>query len=572
MIDKAIFALPGVRRALALLAALSVLQGLCIVGQAWSLATALTGIWNAGTLADQALWIALFFACFVAKQAAVYAEDAYLDAYAYERADELRQELLRKVFVTKAQVVQDHGTGNVAAAVLEGVDQVQTYFRLILPKITAIALVPLVVLAFTLALDWVSALIMFVMFPFIVLYMVILGRNAKDAASKQYRSFQVLSNHFIDTLRGVDTLKLFGAGKRHGARIFDVSERFREATMKTLRSATLSSLVLDLFSTLSIAAVAFMLGMRLLDGSAQLFPALAILVMVPEYFKPIRTFAADYHASLDGVNALKAIQGIVGAPDEPASDVDLPAWGASSRLELADAGCSYPDHRALEGVDLVAEGFGKYAIVGASGAGKSTLISLLGGFIAPDRGRIVVDGAPLPDFKQEGWQRQIVYIPQDPYLFHATLRENIAFYRPEATSAEVDRAVRVVGLDDLVAELPEGLDTVVGEGARTLSGGQAQRIALARAFLDDTRRILLFDEPTAHLDIETEMELKERMLPLMEGRLVFFATHRLHWLHDMDKIVVLEDGRIAELGTLDELNAAGGALARLAAQTAWDAA
>ncbi|MFR1640361.1 MAG: ATP-binding cassette domain-containing protein, partial [Eggerthellaceae bacterium] len=204
-------------------------------------------------------------------------------------------------------------------------------------------------------------------------------------------------------------------------------------------------------------------------------------------------------------------------------------------------------------MDLVAEGFGKYAIVGASGAGKSTLISLLGGFIAPDRGRIVVDGAPLPDFKQEGWQRQIVYIPQDPYLVHATVRENIAFYRPEATSAEVDRAVRVVGLDDLVAELPEGLDTVVGEGARTLSGGQAQRIALARAFLDDTRRILLFDEPTAHLDIETEMELKERMLPLMEGRLVFFATHRLHWLHDMDKIVVLEDGRIAELGTLDEL-------------------
>ena len=160
----------------------------------------------------------------------------------------------------------------------------------------------------------------------------------------------------------------------------------------------------------------------------------------------------------------------------------------------------------------------------------------------------------------------MAYIPQDPYLFHATLRENLVFYCPDATDDEVARAVEVMGLEGLVDELPRGLDTRIGEGARPLSGGQAQRIALARAFLDRSRRILLFDEPTAHLDIETEMELKERMLPLMEGRLVFFATHRLHWVDDMDLVVVMEGGRVAELGAPEELRAGGGAFARLAAQ------
>ena len=160
----------------------------------------------------------------------------------------------------------------------------------------------------------------------------------------------------------------------------------------------------------------------------------------------------------------------------------------------------------------------------------------------------------------------MIYIPQDPYLFHATLRENIAFYRPGAADEEVERAVRAMGLEGLVAELPEGLGTLVGEGGRALSGGERQRVALARALLDRSRRVLVFDEPTAHLDIETELELKERMLPLMEGRLVFFATHRLHWTHDMDAVIVMEGGRAVEFGEPRALAAQGGAFARLAAQ------
>lgn len=569
MIDRALFALEGIRGALAALVALATARALLAVGQAWALASAVVHLWEGAPLADQGLLVVLFFACFVGGQGVRYVQDAYLDRYAYARIDDLRRKLLQAVFGQGERVVQETGTGSVTALVLEGVDQVETYLRLILPKIVCVVVVPFVVLACVFPVDWVSGLIMLVMYPVIVFYMGLIGATAKAAASLQHEEYQRLSNHFIDSMRGIDTLKLLGRGKSHGARIFEVSERFREATVKTLRIATLSGSVLDLISTLSLAAVAIMLGFRLVDGSIAFFPALFVLVLVPEYFKPIREFASDYHASLDGKNALASIQAIIAsaavAEGERAAG-DVPAWSEEAVLELDGVGFSYPEHEALAGVTFAARGFARIGVIGASGSGKSTLVNLLGGFSAPSAGTVRAAGRTLADLRDPSWQRQVLYIPQDPYLFHATLRENIAFYRPDAGDEDVERAVRVVGLEDLVAELPEGLETLVGEGARALSGGQAQRIALARALLDRSRRILLFDEPTAHLDIETELELKERMLPLMEGRLVFFATHRLHWVHDMDAVLVMEDGRAVEFGAPSELAARGGAYARLAAQ------
>lgn len=569
--------MPGIKGALAFLVAVAALRALAVVGQAWALATALVNLWYGGAVLDQAGWLALFLVCFVGRQALVTVQESYLERYADARADELRQDLLRTVFTEGGSVVQAHGTGTVATMVLEGVDQVETYIRLILPKTVGVVVVPFVLLVFIFPLDWVSGVIALVAFPFIILYMVILGHTAQDEAAKQHATFQVMSNHFIDSLRGIDTLKLFGRGKAHGASIYEVSERFREATMKTLRVATLSSTVLDLFSTFSLAAVAIMLGFRLVDGTLVLFPALLVLILVPEYFKPVRDFASDYHASLDGKNALITIQQLIGQRDEDAAaraaraNEAVPAWDADARLEVRDLGFSYPDAAVLRDVSFSVQGFRKVGIVGTSGAGKSTLVNLLGGFAAPTEGALVVNGEDAGTLGCAAWQKQVVYIPQNPYLFHATLRENIAFYAPDAAEDDIERAVRVMGLEDVVAELPDGLETLIGEGARALSGGQAQRIALARALLDPSRRILLFDEPTAHLDIETELELKERMLPLMEGRLVFFATHRLHWTRDMDLVLVMEDGRIVEAGAPDALLARGGAFARLVSQMGGEA-
>ena len=608
MIDKSLFALPGVRMALLVLVLTDVVRAFAVVGQAWALASAIVALWEGGALIDQLGWILLFFCCFVSRQLLSCIQDAYLENYAAARAEELRQALLKTVFSGGAAVVQEHGTGAVSAMVIEGVDQVETYIRLILPKTVGVVVIPLILLCWIFPQDWVSGVIALVAFPCIILYMVILGHTAQDEAAKRHASFELMSNHFIDSLRGIDTLKLFGRSKEHGDEVYEVSEQFREATVKTLRVATLSSTVLDLFSTGALAAVSIMLGFRLLDGSLALFPALFVLILVPEYFKPVHEFASDYHASLDGKNALSGIQELIAAGEVRAAgmkadagaaeggniasaagasagarlgegapeDEECPGrpdkaaiapWGADSTLELRGVDFAYPDYQALTQVGFSARGFEKLGIVGESGAGKSTLVNLLGGFAAPTAGEVLVDGRAEGDLRQAAWQAQVIYIPQSPYVFHATLRENIAFYCPDADEERIQSAVRTVGLEELVEELPEGLDTLIGEGARALSGGQAQRIALARAFLDDSRRILLFDEPTAHLDIETELELKERMLPLMEGRLVFFATHRLHWMGQMDRILVLEGGRIVESGTLEELQESGGAFCRLVSQT-----
>lgn len=586
MIDKALFALPGFRRALAIMAVAAACTGACVIGQALSLATALTNLWNGGLLAEQAVWLAVFACCFLLRQVVANVQGTWLDDYAAARADELRSAVLRRLFAEGRALVQQAGSGNLTTLVMEGVDQVEAYLRIILPKMAAIVIIPVMLLAVVFPLDWVSGLIALIVFPAIILQMVLIGSTAQQVAAARHEEFQGLSNHFADSLRGIDTLKLFGRSKAHGRAVYESSERFREATMRTLRVATLSSAVLDLFSTVSLAAVAVMLGFRLVDGSVVLFPALAVLVALPEYFRPIKEFASDYHASLDGKNALVSLLRLAGE-GEPAAAEDavrvgapasehgaceskpqpaqsqpqlrsqpqsarVPAWNEDAELALSHVSFAYEEraadgqvvrHEALRDATFSVRGFRKVGVVGPSGGGKSTLVSVLAGFAAPASGTIAVDGEAVPNLELPDWRRQVAYIPQNPYLFHATLRENLTFYRPDATSADVEEAVRVVGLERLVSELPDGLDTLVGEGARALSGGQAQRIALARAVLDPARVVWLLDEPTAHLDIETEMELKERMLPLMAGRLVILATHRLHWLDAMDQVIVLEEGR-----------------------------
>ena len=645
MLDRNLFALPGASCMLAALCVLTLLKAAAVVGQAWTLATAVDLLRAGSPLTDAALALAGFLVCFMARQAVVFFQDGMLERYAGERVAQLRSGLLQRVFAEGPLFVGAMGTGNVVTLALEGAEQVENYLRLVLPKIAGVVIIPLVLLAFAFPFDWVSGLIMLIVFPFIIFYMVLLGKTAKAEADKQHDEFNRLANHFVDTLRGIDTLKLFGRGTDRGEEVFEASERLRRATMKTLRTAILSGAVLDLFATFSVAAVAIMLGFRLVDGSIAFFPALLMLILVPEYFKPIREYASDYHASLDGKTALASLMdAISGAPAlrpaeprvaageesvtrrfavppacRPSELVDAAAsrgteasrdprrsrtevrfapaiprissttetladvtnnqedkkfstWSASSVLEARSVSFDYADHRGLESVSFSVGGFSKIAIVGMSGSGKSTLANVVGGFAEPSEGGFFAsfdDGEEARAFAlaTDTWRRQVAFIPQDPYIFHASLRENIAFYRPDADDAAVARAVEAMGLQALVEQLPQGLDTPIGEGARALSGGQAQRIALARAFLDPSRRILIFDEPTAHLDIETELELKERMLPLMEGRLVFFATHRLHWLDNMDAVMVMENGRMVEFGAPDELLARGGALARLAERT-----
>ena len=568
MFDKRLFALPGAKSAIAWCIATSLLLAALMVGQAAALAWALTLLWGGSALSGVAAQLGAFALCFIGKQAATNIQAKQLELFAAARTEEFRQELSKHLYEGGAPLTQKLGTGAASTLCLDGIDNIEQYMSTALPRTVALVTVPFVLLAVIVFQDWVSALIALLVFPAIILQMVLIGSTAQEEAGKQHREYQRLANHFIDSLRGIDTLKYFGRSNEQADRVYETSEKFRIATMKTLRTATLSGAVLDAFSTISLAAVAVMLGFRLVDGSITLLPALFVLVIMPDYFRPIREFASDYHATLNGKNTLTQVLEVLGCSAEtaakkeshtPGLQADAPKlepWQELSVLTFEHIGISYEGETALKDVSCSFGGFRKYGIVGPSGCGKTTLAQLLAGVLQPTQGSIVVNNHAIETLSMPSWRKQVAYLPQSPHIFSTTLRNNLTFYQPDATEEEIAHALELLGLTSLVTELPKGLDTVVGEGGRSLSGGQSQRVALARAVLHRTCRVLVFDEPTAHLDIETEWELKQRMLPLMEGKLVFFATHRLHWLSEMDEILLLEDGQVRDFGSYEALSKA----------------
>lgn len=568
MFDKRLFALPGAKSAIAWCIATSLLLAALMVGQAAALAWALTLLWGGSALSGVAAQLGAFALCFIGKQAATNIQAKQLELFTAARTEEFRQELSKHLYEGGAPLTQKLGTGAASTLCLDGIDNIEHYLSTALPRTVALVTVPFVLLAVIVFQDWVSALIALLVFPAIILQMVLIGSTAQEEAGKQHREYQRLANHFIDSLRGIDTLKYFGRSNEQADRVYETSEKFRIATMKTLRTATLSGAVLDAFSTISLAAVAVMLGFRLVDGSITLLPALFVLVIMPDYFRPIREFASDYHATLNGKNTLTQVLEVLGCSAEtaakkeshtPGLQVDAPKlepWQEPSVLTFEHIGISYEGETALKDVSCSFGGFRKYGVVGPSGCGKTTLAQLLAGVVQPTQGSIVVNNHAIETLSMPSWRKQVAYLPQSPHIFSTTLRNNLTFYQPDATEEEIAHALELVGLTSLVTELPKGLDTVVGEGGRSLSGGQSQRVALARAVLHRTCRVLVFDEPTAHLDIETEWELKQRMLPLMEGKLVFFATHRLHWLSEMDEILLLEDGQVRDFGSYEALSKA----------------
>lgn len=447
---------------------------------------------------------------------------------------------------------------------VEGIEQIKTYLEIAIPKMIRSVIVPMAIVIYVFTLDTASAVILIVTVPIVVIFMILLGLAAQKMADKQYDTYRLLSNHFLDTLKGLETLAYLGQSDKHDTKIARVSERYRKATMRTLRVAFLSSFALDFFTSLSIAFVAVGLGFRLIDGTLILLPALTILLLAPEYFLPIREVGSDYHATLDGQVALVQVETILQEIDKLSyqkEEDDLPiTWKETSTIALQRISVSHEtvETPILSEISFQWQGTGAIGIVGKSGAGKSTLIDVLAGFLQISSGEIEVNGEKRDLFLHDDWPTQIAYIPQSPYIFPATLADNIRFYEPSASDEEVMEIVQSIGLATFVAQLPAGIHERIGEGGRSLSGGQEQRIAMARALISK-KPILLLDEPTAHLDIETEFEMKQLMQQLFKNKLVFLATHRLHWMNDLDYVLLLEKGRLVESGTHENLLANRGA-------------
>ncbi|MCR9039983.1 thiol reductant ABC exporter subunit CydD [Bacillus sp. L381] len=556
---KDLFLYKGMKRILAIITGLTIIQTAAIILQAEWLSQAVTGLFNGKRIASLYPVIGFFLLAFLVRHAVTAVRQKIVYQYAAQTGADLRKRFLEQLFRLGPRFAKKEGTGRMVTLAMEGISQFRRYLELFLPKMVSMAIVPAAVVIYVFFQDKTSALILILALPILIVFMILLGLVAQKKADRQWKSYQALSNHFVDSLRGLETLRFLGLSKSHSKNIFHVSERYRKATMSTLRVAFLSSFALDFFTMLSVATVAVFLGLRLIDGHILLGPALTALILAPEYFLPVREVGNDYHATLNGQEAGKTIQAILAQPGfKEEKPLELDTWTDGDELQLTRLSV----RESMSEFNLAFKGKKKIGIIGESGAGKSTLIDVLGGFLEPASGEIKVNCESRSHLQSDSWQKQLLYIPQHPYIFDDTLLNNIRFYHPDASREETARAAASAGLSDLIRDLPGGLDGRIGEGGRALSGGQAQRVALARAFLGN-RPILLLDEPTAHLDIETEYEIKETMKDLFENKLVFLATHRLHWMLEMDEIIVLDHGAVAEIGTHDELMAKQGVYAKL---------
>ncbi|MDY0394461.1 thiol reductant ABC exporter subunit CydD [Virgibacillus halophilus] len=518
-------------------ACLTVLETLAIIGQALFLARAVSALFAGSTVKESASSILLFVLGFLLRTIFAQLRRWIAERFAERKGKEMRNRLIHAYFRHGQGYIHTLGTGRLVTLAMEGTDKMKKYVEIAIPRMVSMMVTPALIVVYVYTVDKISAVLLMVTVPVIVIFMILLGKAAQKKADSQYETYRVLSNHFVDSLKGLDTLKFLGQSVRHEQKISKVSDRYRQATNKTLRIAFLSSFALDFFTSLSIAFVAVGLGFRLIDNEIALLPALTILILAPEYFSPIRQVGKEYHATLDGQAALKEMEKIIATAPAAEKGQHL-HFSPESELMLEGVTVQLGETKVLKDFSFSHHGKGMIGIIGPSGSGKTTLIQTIAGFIVPQAGIIKINGTSIPSLANTDWQEQIAYIPQHPYLFPASIADNIRFYEPDASDEEVKQIIAQTGLASFIDELENGMDEQIGEGGRALSGGQEQRISLARALLSE-RKVILLDEPTAHLDIETEFAIKELMLSLFKNKLVFFATHRTHWIKDMDSVIDL---------------------------------
>ncbi|MCG5473140.1 thiol reductant ABC exporter subunit CydD [Micromonospora sp. LAH09] len=534
---------PAARRDLAVLALLGVLAAGLIVAQATALAAVLATAID-GRLDRPAL--AAFVVTVAARSALVWAQGTVSARVAATVKAALRADLLGAVGRHGPGWVAGQRAGQIATLAGRGLDALDAYFTGYLPQLVLSVTVPLAVLARVVFADWSSALIIALTLPLIPVFGALLGWQAQAATERQWRRLSLLGGHFLDMVAGLPTLRAFGRARAQTEVVRRMADGHRVATMKTLRIAFLSALVLELVATLSVALVAVPVGIRLLGGGLALQTALLVLLLTPEAYLPLRAAGSRFHASMEGLAALDEALTISAAPTAPRAAEGAAVPDARRDIRFEGVTVAYERTTALRDVTLTIRAGERIAIIGPSGAGKSTLLGLLLGFVTPTSGRITVDGVDLATADPDAWRRQLAWVPQRAHLFAASLADNIRLGAPDTTPDALAAAVHDAALDDVVAGLPDGLDTLLGERGHGLSSGQRQRLALARAFLR-AAPVVLLDEPTARLDTAAEAVVLDATRRLVAGRTALLVAHRPALLADADRILRVEDGRVTEL-------------------------
>ena len=537
----------AVRALLALDVALGVVAALLVLAQAVLIATVAARAFGGAALDELTVPLVLLVAASVGRAAAASGFEFVGRRAANDVLATLRLELVERRLRDRPAALDGAESAEVATAAVAGVDALETTFARYLPQAVLAVTVPVAVLVFVATIDLVSAALMLVTLPLVPVFMWLVGRYTEQRARERWQTLALLATHFLDVVRGLPTLRAFNRGEAQTEQIGAVSEQYRRTTMATLRVAFLSGTVLELAATLGIALVAVTVGVRLVEGGLGFEAGLTVLVLAPELYLPLRNLAAQFHASADGLAVAQRLLDLVDVEVErPEGGVPAPSPRTVS-LRLEGVSFAYPTRPALvlDRVDLELRPGETVALIGPSGGGKSTIASLLLRLAEPARGRVTAGGIDLAEWAATSWRAQIAWVPQQPTLFRGTVADNIRLGATAASDWAVRAAAAGAGADLFVSALPDGYDTVVGEGGRPLSAGELQRIALARAFLRDAALVIL-DEPTANLDPASAALVSDAVERLRAGRTVLLIVHRPELAARADRIVHLHEGRIVE--------------------------
>ncbi|QQK76677.1 thiol reductant ABC exporter subunit CydD [Salicibibacter cibarius] len=546
------------KASMALLVGFAFLLGTSIISQGAIIATVIDGVF----LQDQAfativpLLLFLLGIIFV-RASIIYASGRTGIKMAAQTKHHFRKRLLQKMAHSSLHTSLERQSGGKISILMDAVDAVDNYFSQYIPRLLQTAAVPLMILIVVFTQHVNAGLIMMVTAPFIPLFMVLVGLQTKKKSEEQLTQLEAFSGTFLESLQGLVTLKLFGRSKQQKDRIEESSIGFKHATMAILKVAFTNAFMLEIIMMLGIGLIALEIALQLIIfESLSFFTAFFILLLVPDFYLSLRDLGTAFHNGRASMGAAKKVE------NELENTEDNIQWGHKEfpdekfppPIELSHVSFHYhSEDFALNDVSAKILPYEHAAIVGKSGSGKTTLLNIVAGLIKPVEGAITIDGHSLFEYRESNWHQHISYITQHPYIFSGSIGENIAIgLNGQVSRDEVIHAARQSGISEMIEELNDGYETIVGEGGRGLSGGEKQRLALARAFLKKPS-IILFDEPTVGLDLQTEAILQSSIQKLGTNATLVTVAHRLYTIQDADRILLLENGKLMATGTHDTL-------------------
>nr|WP_314261479.1 thiol reductant ABC exporter subunit CydD [uncultured Devosia sp.] len=520
--------------------------GALLVWQAWTLAAVIgQSIEGGAAISTLGPSVGLILTLLIIRAALGAIGDRAGTAAAEAIKTQLRGALYGQLLSGSPREAERAQAGAATAAIVDQVEALDAFFSRYLPAMIGATILPIAFGAVILPLDWLAGLLFLVTAPLIPVFMALAGIGAQIATRRQARALSLLTGRFSDRLRGLMTLKLFGRAEAETAGIVAASDELRRRNLRVLRIAFLSSAVLEFFAALGVAGLALYIGLdfigylHLRSTPMTLELGLFLLLMAPEVYHPLRLLAAHYHDRASAKAAIGEIEAQLGTlPRSTPALADAPLMQNKGAIGVSIGNLTLrtPDGAriVLDGADLTVAPGEHVAILGQSGIGKSTLLEAMVR-LRSHEGDITLDRRTLADWPEEQLRARVTMLGQKPRVFAGSMAHNIALARPAATQAEIRRAAELAHAAAFADALPEGLDTVLGEGGHGLSGGQVQRLALARVYLRDAG-LLLLDEPTAHLDPDLEQAVLDDIRHYARGRTMIVVTHSLAVASQMDKV------------------------------------